>query len=208
MTKENYIQYLQYPDTLSKASISELTEITAKYPYCQSSQILLTLNLLKLNSSDYEKQLSVAAACSSDRKILKKTITSYLSVKVDKKDFTPSNTAKKAAVLNGITPIEIKSEKFIAGIKAEKKIIIDKFINEMPRINTPIPGKEFLPDAEKKSLAENDDIVSETLAMVFEKQGYYKKAIKIYQKLSLDNPEKSSYFASQIEKLKINNNQQ
>jgi len=35
-----------------------------------------------------------------------------------------------------------------------------------------------------------------------EKQGHIDKAIEMYEKLSLINPEKSAYFAALIEKLK------
>ena len=52
------------------------------------------------------------------------------------------------------------------------------------------------------SLVENEEIVSEPLALLLVKQGSYKKAIKMYEKLSLIFPEKSSFFAEQIENLK------
>jgi len=46
------------------------------------------------------------------------------------------------------------------------------------------------------------EVVTEAMADVWEKQGNREKAIAIYQKLSLLNPAKSSYFAAKIEHLK------
>lgn len=46
------------------------------------------------------------------------------------------------------------------------------------------------------------EVVTEAMAEVWEKQGNKAKATEIYQKLSLLNPAKSSYFAAKIEQLK------
>lgn len=46
------------------------------------------------------------------------------------------------------------------------------------------------------------EVLTEAMAEVWEKQGNKAKAIEIYQKLSLLNPAKSSYFAAKIEQLK------
>ena len=52
-------------------------------------------------------------------------------------------------------------------------------------------------------LSINDrEVVTEAMAEVWEKQGNRAKATEIYQKLSLLNPDKSSYFAAKIEQLK------
>ena len=81
--------------------------------------------------------------------------------------------------------------------------LIDKFIIANPRIE---PHKDktivLTEDISKLFVEESASLVSETLAKIYVSQGYYSKAIDIYEKLSLKFPEKSSYFASQIEKVK------
>jgi tetratricopeptide (TPR) repeat protein len=81
--------------------------------------------------------------------------------------------------------------------------LINKFIIANPRIE---PSKEKtnqpVEDISKTFIEEEGGFVTETLARIYINQGYYSKAIDIYEKLSLKFPEKSSYFASHVEKVK------
>ncbi len=60
--------------------------------------------------------------------------------------------------------------------------------------------KKVLEFAEK-SLKENEEIVSETLAKILVEQEKYDRAILMYKRLRLKFPEKSSYFAGEIKKI-------
>ncbi len=87
----------------------------------------------------------------------------------------------------------------------EEDDIIARFIKKNPQISR--PKKEFY-NAEnmaKKSEVFELDFVTETLAQLYHQQGDISLAIKVYEKLILQNPSKKAYFASLIENLKKEN---
>jgi tetratricopeptide (TPR) repeat protein len=97
---------------------------------------------------------------------------------------------------------ETEEENIVPDLHKEQNKLIDNFIEAAPRI-TPQKAAFYNPaNMAKKSVTEDNELISETLAQIYEKQGNYPKAIRAYQRLSLKYPEKSIYFASLIEKLK------
>ncbi len=90
--------------------------------------------------------------------------------------------------------------------EVSKAVLIDKFIQENPSIQRP-KQEFFSPEkAMKKSEVLDMNLATETLAKIYMMQGYPEKAIKVYKQLQLKFPEKLSYFASLINKIKQENN--
>ena len=88
----------------------------------------------------------------------------------------------------------------------EQMKMIDRFIEHVPQIlstegmRNDEKNKE-LPDLSLHSTTENEDIVSENLAIILTKQGKLQKATNTYKKLIWKFPQKKSYFATRIKEL-------
>jgi len=97
------------------------------------------------------------------------------------------------------TPV-IKEEEKSTG--NPKRQLIRDFIKDDPG---PIRADQVTPtkgDVSLDSIKEHEDFITDTLAKIYVKQRLYAKAIYAYEKLSLKYPEKSAYFAAQIEKIR------
>ena len=89
-------------------------------------------------------------------------------------------------------------------LKSEKKELIDSFINSNMQFKPEKKKMESAPivDLSERYTDASSDLMTETLAQVYAEQGHKTKAIQAYEILKLKYPEKSSYFAAQINKLK------
>ncbi len=85
--------------------------------------------------------------------------------------------------------------------KRQKMNLIDQFLVSEAKI---VPIKNYHSDSKlsTESLLEDEELFSEKLAKIYIKQGLLEKALTTYEKLYLKYPEKSAYFATQIEYVK------
>lgn len=212
---------------MTRLNIGELETLVKKYPYFTAAQVLLAVGMVRDGHEKAQQQLQKAAAMAPNRNTLRKMCTQLpdefiaqqtilipeinlggtsedlhreIAILEEKKK---SLDELKAIIENKIAELEKEKSK---PKKSEKKLskteIIDKFIAENPSISR--PKQEFFNpiSAAQESIIDQENIVSETLAMIYEKQGYFEKAISIYEKLKLKYPEKSIIFAAQINALK------
>ncbi len=195
-------------DLIEDKEIAELEEINFKYPFFQTSQILLSKGLLNINSIRYDEQIKKAAAYSRSRKKLFLLIS---TIKKEKYYNTKNNDLKLHK-----TPLNFKEKdthsfskwlsltkiKKIRNYKSQDKLI-NHFIEIEPKIKIKKNEEFFKPTvAATKSIQQNINLITPTLAEVYLKQGHFDKAISAYEKLILKYPQKSTFFAKKIKLIK------
>jgi hypothetical protein len=80
--------------------------------------------------------------------------------------------------------------------------LIEQFLQKGPGVIKADKETALDGDVSVGSVQEDDSFITDTLAKIYVKQGLHAKAIYAYERLSLKYPEKSAYFAAQIEKIK------
>jgi hypothetical protein len=85
--------------------------------------------------------------------------------------------------------------------KHQQRQLVDRFIHHEPQIARGKVGDYTTGNIAKESLEEDFSMVTETMAILFAKQGKLDKARKAFRKLMEQHPEKSVYFATQLKNL-------
>jgi hypothetical protein len=79
--------------------------------------------------------------------------------------------------------------------------LIQAFIDKAPKMGPIREVAGEVEDLARKSIEEDEEVVTETMARILAAQGATARARKMYQLLALKFPEKSTYFALQSRKL-------
>jgi tetratricopeptide (TPR) repeat protein len=128
----------------------------------------------------------------------------------EKQPITQKEETKKDKKTSGTAPLPKESfsswqeaeENFEIEFDALEQIVFDAVKEEEENKQAKKKEKSEAELLAKKSLKLRTGIVSETLAELLVKQENYEQAIEMYEQLILKYPEKSAFFALQIENLK------
>jgi hypothetical protein len=186
------------PELENEAMLRELDKMLLSEALASSA----TLRILEENEEERVTENSVNKL---EKPLVKETIVAHNSkLEQREQNFAPRPNKMKLSgwlsALNEDTEA-IKSEPKTIFTPFEETKIIEHFIQNESSL-VPARAEFFSPvKAAKKSLIDNEEIVTETLASVYAAQGNIAKAIATYEKLSLLHPEKSTYFAALIEKI-------
>jgi tetratricopeptide (TPR) repeat protein len=213
MKADQLYQYMQYPEQLNQETLTELKELIERYPAFEGGWMLYLRNLKNINDVSFEQELINGAIRIQNRRKLylllnekeKAQETALVEPQPDNADelcnlFFPTEYKLESLDKTEETLSEIARS--IQNKPGKKVRLIDKFLEAQPKMP---PVKEDASTSPMDSLPAqedmNEEFVTETLALIYTQQGYYKKALQIFKKLSLKYPEKSTYFAAQIEKV-------
>ncbi|GAB3523295.1 hypothetical protein [Emticicia fontis] len=214
LDKNNFIDFLNNPQSLSLNDIMLMENMTKKYPYFQLGYTMIAKGIYTKAPEIAHDAIRKAAIYALSRNALRKVIENDI-------DWNANITARLID-----TPIEVKfspdsieeelnrekleeeliesiAKPALRNIQEEQLALIEQFIKKEPRIQpirTNIPPEE-VEDLSERSTTMKGPLLTESYAKILSRQGRFEQSIEVYHKLIAKNPEKSTYFAEKIAEL-------
>ncbi|RFS13662.1 hypothetical protein [Emticicia sp. C21] len=214
LDKNNFIDFLNNPQSLSLNDIMLMENMTKKYPYFQLGYTMIAKGIYTKAPEIAHDAIRKAAIYALSRNALRKVIENDI-------DWNANITARLID-----TPTEVKfspdsieeelnrekleeeliesiAKPALRNIQEEQLALIEQFIKKEPRIQpirTNINAEE-VEDLSERSTTMKGPLLTESYAKILSRQGRFAQAIEVYHKLIAKNPEKNTYFAEKIAEL-------
>ena len=194
----NVRNHISYKTQLQKAAITS-SDREILYYYIQRDKLLNRIkDVIKddedvIEKSNSSKKLKDNSYKDKELEVLEKNVLSAainLSIQQEVTNDVVENKEEKKQKREDLSNVQMPLTSWLFSEVSN---------NEVETVKKPF----FSPlETAKLSIVDNEEFVSETLAEIHVKQGNYPKAIKIYDKLILNYPEKKVFFASRIRYIK------
>lgn len=187
MDKKQFVNMVGAPGKFTSQDRGWLHAVQAKFPYSAVINVL-TLMADRAFHFDTPAQRRVAVLSMCDGEALDPLMNRVV-------DATVEPAFDVLSEINTFQEVSFKT--------APKSVILSNFLQSGPsEAVEKVQKVEPAPVSDdKKSIRPDVSLGTETLAVILEKQGKPEKALEIYRNLLAQNPEKSSNFAAQIERL-------
>lgn len=214
-------QHLFRKERLSEVSEGDLNDFISKYPYVAPARFLLAKKKYDENPSHVSEEIITAGLYFNNPLWMNKQLTEVEQVELTQEVApVPEQKAEPEGEIvfqsyhtidyfasQGIRLQQADLTKDRLGQQLKSFTEWLKSMKKLPNVEGRVAG----PEDESRQQAviqtaatsiQEKEVVTEAMAEVWIKQGNNEKAIDIFNKLSLQNPAKSAYFASKIEQLK------
>lgn len=225
MDRDCFGQLIDHPGVLTPNQWEELQQERDHFPFCALLQLLALLADKANGVALWEKiSLPRVSLYFPDAARLMQHLEAVQPPQIRPNDLeqilsettpTPADSDADASPLAKKTVAQANEDSFdvlqainsyqeVSFKTAPKSVILTNFLEKDGGIKLSDDSFEDVPVQElaKKSICTDNSLGSETLALVLENQGKLTQAIAIYEKLIVNNPEKSSTFANRISALK------
>jgi len=188
MLAEDFHKILKNPEYLNEDTLGPLKELVARKPAFQTGWMLLLKNMKIVNSPEFERYLAKGAFYITDRRKL------Y--------HFLMDKNTKSENELDRLANEYLSTGSYQLDREPEPQESLSDLVKSLRRKNKAEPDTDNEQSNHEDERTEAPEVVTETLAKIYTRQGMYKQAIQAYEKLSLKYPKKNIYFAGQIEEVK------